>query len=92
MTYSTAADVSSIGIPSINLSILNKVASRLAASVTAAASTDMFALAAASALTVGAILNADAEGGVFSMACITLPILHFFSPSVFFVAEGYPFF
>jgi hypothetical protein len=52
----------------------------------------MFASAEASALTIGAILDAEANGGVFSMACITLPIHRFFSPSAFFVAEGYSFF
>jgi hypothetical protein len=52
----------------------------------------MFASAAASTLAVGAILDAEANGGVLSMACITLPILCFFSPSAFFVAEGSSFF
>jgi hypothetical protein len=46
----------------------------------------------ASALAVGAILDIEAEGGVFSIACITLPILRFFSPSAFFVAKGSCFF
>jgi glucokinase len=73
-------------------SIPDKVASRLAASVVATASVDVFASAVASVLAVGAILDTEAEGGVFSIACITLPILHFFSPSAFFVAEGSCFF
>jgi hypothetical protein len=60
--------------------------------VAAAASADVFASAVVSALVVGAILDAETGGGVFSMACITLPILRFFSPSAFFVAEGSPFF
>jgi hypothetical protein len=46
----------------------------------------------ASTLEVGAILDAEADGGVFSMACIMLPILRFFSPSAFFVVEGSSFF
>jgi hypothetical protein len=58
----------------------------LAASVAAAASADVFALAMALALVVGTILDAETSGGVFSMACITLPILRFFSPSAFFMA------
>jgi hypothetical protein len=92
MTCSAAADVSSVGIPSINLSIPDRVASKLAASVVAATSADVFALVVASTLEVGAILDAEADGGVFSMACIMLPILRFFSPSAFFVVEGSSFF
>jgi hypothetical protein len=64
----------------------------LAASVADAASADVFTSAVASALAVGTILDAETDGGVFSMACITLPILRFFSPSAFFVAEGSSFF
>jgi hypothetical protein len=92
MTCSAATTVSSIGISNSSLSIPDNVLSKLAASAAAAASADMFASAAASVLTVGAILDAEADGGVFSIACITLPILCFFSPSVFFLADGSPFF
>jgi hypothetical protein len=92
MTYSAAVDVSSVGISSINLSIPDKVASRLAASMAAAAWVDVFASAVASALVVGTILVAETGGGVFSIAYITLPILGFFSPSAFFVAECSSFF
>jgi hypothetical protein len=92
MTYSAAATISSVGISNINLSITDNVLSKLAASTAAVASADMFASAAASVLAVGAILDAEADGGIRSMACITLPILRFFSPSVFFVAEGSSFF
>jgi hypothetical protein len=92
MTYSVAATISSVGISNSNLSIPDSVLSKLAASAAAAASADMFALIVASVHTVGAILDAEADGGVFSMACIMLPILRFFSPSAFFVAEGSSFF
>jgi hypothetical protein len=51
----------------------------LAALVAAAASANVFASAMASALAIGAILDAEADGGVYSMAYITLPILRFFS-------------
>jgi hypothetical protein len=60
MTYSAAVDVSFVGIPSIILSILDKVASRLAASVAPAASAGMFTSVAASALIVGTILDVEA--------------------------------
>jgi hypothetical protein len=56
--------------------------------VVAAASADVFALAVTLALAVDAILDAEAGGGVFSMACITLPILRFFNPSTFLDAEA----
>jgi hypothetical protein len=92
MTCPAAATVSYVGMSNNNLSIPDSVLSKLAASAAAATSADMFASAAASTLTVGAILDAEANGGVFSMACITLPILRFFSPSAFFVAEGSSFF
>jgi hypothetical protein len=64
----------------------------LAGLVAAAASADVFPSAVASALAVGAILDVETSGDVFSMACITLPILRFFSPSTFFVAEDSSFF
>jgi hypothetical protein len=83
MTCSAAATISYVGISNSNLSIPDSVSTKLATSTTVAALADMFASAAASTLTVGAILDAETEGGVFSMACITLPILHFFSPSAF---------
>jgi hypothetical protein len=105
MTCSAAATVSSMPISNNNFSIPNKVASRLVASVlatasadrlvasvAAVASADVFASVVASVLAVGAILDTEAEGGVFSIAYITLPILLFFSPSAFFVAEGSCFF
>jgi hypothetical protein len=51
------------------------------------------ALATASALAMGVILDAEANGGVRSMACMTVTILRFFCPSAsFFVAEGSSFF
>jgi hypothetical protein len=68
----TAVAVSSVGIPNINLSIPDRVTSKLVASVAAAASTEMFALAVA-----------GANGGVRSMASITVLILRFFFPSTF---------
>jgi hypothetical protein len=36
--------------------------------------------------------DAEAGGGVSSMACITVTILHFFGPTAFFAAEGSSFF
>jgi hypothetical protein len=51
------------------------------------------AAASASAPAAVTILAAEAEGGVRSMACITLTMLRFFCPSVFsFAAEGCSFF
>jgi membrane protease subunit (stomatin/prohibitin family) len=92
MICSAAATISYVVIFNSNLSILDKVVSRLAASMVAAASAEVFASAVASVLAVGTILDTEAEGGVFSIDCITLPILHFFSPYAFFVAEGSCFF
>ena len=79
MTCSEATTVSSVGISNSNLSILDNVLSKLAASVAAADSADIFASEAVSVLIVGTILDAEADGGVYSMAYITLPILRFFS-------------
>ena len=41
---------------------------------------------------VGVIFDAKVGGGVSSMACITVIILHFLGPSAFFVTEGSSFF
>jgi hypothetical protein len=40
----------------------------------------------------GVIFDAEAGGGVSSMACITVIILRFFGPTAFFAAEGSSFF
>jgi hypothetical protein len=85
MTFSTATVVSSVAISESILSIPDSVLSRLAV----AASAEALASAMASALAMGVILDAEADGGVRSMACITVTILRFFCPSAFFfVAEG----
>jgi hypothetical protein len=72
MTFSAVATVSSVGIPNINSSIPDSVLSKLIASAAAAASAEMFAL-----VVVGA------DGGVRSIASITVSILRFFCPSTF---------
>jgi hypothetical protein len=56
------------------------VASAIAASAEAATSA------------AGVIFYAEASGGVSTMACITVTILHFFGPTAFFTAEGSSFF
>jgi hypothetical protein len=66
MTFSAAAAASSAAISERSLSIPDSVLSRLAAS------------AVASAFAIDAILDAEANGGVRSMAGLTLTILRFF--------------
>jgi hypothetical protein len=78
MTFSAAAAVSSAAISETSLSIPDSVLSRLVASAAAAASTEVLASTVASALAIGAILDAEASGDVRSMACMTLTILRFF--------------
>jgi hypothetical protein len=93
MAFSAAGAVSSTTIPNSNLSIPDSVLSKLAASVAAVALVEVLASAEASALAMGVILDAEADGGVRSMACIIVTIVHFFCPSAFFfVAEGSSFF
>jgi hypothetical protein len=58
----------------MSLSIPHIVLTSLAASAAAAA----LATTSALALATGTILDAEAEGGVRSIACITLTILRFF--------------
>ena len=55
----------------------DSVLSMLAASVAVAASAEVLASAAAEASAEGVILDAEADGGVHSMACITVTILRF---------------
>jgi hypothetical protein len=52
----------------------------------------MFASAVALPLAIGVIFYAEDDGGVCSMASITVPILRLFCPSTFCVAEGSTFF
>jgi hypothetical protein len=78
MTFSTVADISSAAISERSLSIPDSVLSRLAASAAAAALAEVLASAVASTLAIGGILDAEASGGVHSMAYITLTILRFF--------------
>jgi hypothetical protein len=77
MTFSAVAAVSSAAISESILSIPDSVLSRLAASAVVAASTEVLASAMALALAMGVILDADADGGVCSMAYITVTILRF---------------
>jgi hypothetical protein len=87
MTFSAAAVVSSAAISESILSIPDSVLSRLASSAEVSAS------AMASTIVMGVILDAEANCGVCSMACMPVMILRFFCPSVFFfVAEGSSFF
>jgi hypothetical protein len=46
------------------------------------------ATSSVSALATVIILDAETEGGVRSIACITLTILHFFLPLASFAVEG----
>jgi hypothetical protein len=77
MTFYAAAAVSSAAISKSILSIPDSVLSRLAASAAAVASVEVLALAMASALAMGVILDAEADGGIRSMACIIVTILRF---------------
>jgi ABC-type proline/glycine betaine transport system permease subunit len=92
MTSSVATAVSSVAILNINLSIPDSVLSKLVASVAATTSAKMFASVVALPLAIGVIFYAKADGGVCSMASITVPILRLFFPSTFCVAEGSTFF
>jgi hypothetical protein len=65
-------------------------ASAVAASAMAASAVPASAVAAT--LAVGAIFDAEAHGGVFSIACITVIILRFFGSTAFFSVEGLSFF
>jgi hypothetical protein len=47
---------------------------------------------AATTSVAGVIFDAEAGGGVSSIACITVTILRFFGPTTFFPAEGSSFF
>jgi hypothetical protein len=83
MTFSVVAVVCFAAIPNSNLSIRDSVLSKLAASAAATASAEMSAPTVASALAIGVILDAEADGGVRSMASIIVLILHFFCPFTF---------
>jgi hypothetical protein len=75
------------------LSISEKVPSRFVSSIdlalAVAASTGASSVAAASS--VAGVFDAEAGGGVSSMASITVIILRLFGPADFFAAEGSPF-
>jgi hypothetical protein len=83
MISSVATAVSSAAISRSTLSIADNVLSRLVASE-AAASVELSASAA------GVIFDAEAGGGVSSMACITVIILRFLGPSAFLLSKDCP--
>jgi hypothetical protein len=87
---STAAAASSAAISESILSIFYNVLSRFMASVVVALAGVASVAVATSAAVV--IFDAEAGGGVSSIAYITVIILRFFGPAAFFVAEASSFF
>jgi hypothetical protein len=94
MVSSAAAAASSAAMSRSILSILESVLSKFASSAVAASAVAVSVGAASTVVapSTAGVFDAEAGGGVSSMASVTVIILRFFGTADFFVAEGSFFF